>query len=151
MEIERKFLLKKLPENLEDYPSYEIEQAYLCQKPVLRIRKSGDRFIMTMKGSGLLAHEEYELPMDEEAYRRLLKKSEGRIITKRRYKIPCGSLTIELDIFSGCMEGLAMAEVEFPSENDALSFTPPEWFGKDVTADPRYHNVFMAYEGTDLS
>ncbi len=151
MEIERKFLITKLPENLEEYPSYEIEQAYLNNKPVLRIRKSGDRFILTMKSGGFMAHEEYELPLDEEAYIHLLEKADGRIITKRRYKIPCGRLTIELDVFSGCMEGLIMAEVEFPDLPDAESFVPPEWFGNEVTEDPRYHNVFMAYGGTDPS
>lgn len=151
MEIERKYLLKRLPENLEEYSSYEIEQAYLNDKPVLRIRRSGDRYIITMKSGGMMAHEEYELPLSSEAYLHLLPKTDGRIITKRRYKIPYGDLTIELDVFSGCMEGLVMAEVEFPTVEDAEAFLPPDWFGEEVTDDPRYHNVFMAYGGTDRS
>ena len=39
MEIERKFLVKTLPENLENYPCRHLEQGYLCVKPVVRIRK----------------------------------------------------------------------------------------------------------------
>ena len=124
MEIERKFLVKKLPDRLKDFPSCEIEQAYLNRRPVLRIRKADTRYILTMKGDGVLAHEEYELLMDEESYRHLLTKADGRIITKRRYKIPYQGYTIELDIFSGCMEGLVLAEVEFPSVEEAESFTP---------------------------
>ena len=150
MEIERKFLIRKLPDHLEDYPSYEIEQAYLNKEPVLRIRRSKDRYILTMKSGGMLAHEEYEIPMSREAFLHLLPKTDGRIIRKTRYKIPYNEeLTIDLDIFSGSMEGLIMAEVEFPSIRDAESFIPPDWFGEDVTSNPRYHNVFMAYEGTD--
>lgn len=34
MEIERKFLISKLPENLETYPFHTLEQAYLCTEPV---------------------------------------------------------------------------------------------------------------------
>ena len=44
MEIERKFTLKRLPANLEQYPHYEIEQAYLNVDPVIRIRKQDDDY-----------------------------------------------------------------------------------------------------------
>ena len=145
MEIERKFLIKNKPENLQDFPSSPIEQAYLNERPVVRIRKSGERYILTVKGDGVLAHEEYELPLTKEAYEHLLQKADGRIITKTRYKIPYGSYTIELDIFSGVMEGLELAEVEFPSVEEAEAFTPPDWFSEDVTYDPHYRNTVMAY------
>lgn len=39
MEIERKFLVKKLPDNLEQYEYRQIEQAYLNTNPVVRIRR----------------------------------------------------------------------------------------------------------------
>ena len=145
MEIERKFLIKNKPENLQEFPSSPIEQAYLNKRPVVRIRKSGARYILTVKGDGVLAHEEYELPLTKEAYEHLLQKADGRIITKTRYNIPYGSYTIELDIFSGVMEGLELAEVEFPSVEEAEAFTPPDWFSEDVTYDPHYRNAVMAY------
>ena len=65
MEIERKFLIKELPENLETYPSHLIEQAYLCTKPVVRIRRQDDDYYMTYKGGGLMAREEYNLPAQQ--------------------------------------------------------------------------------------
>ena len=145
MEIERKFLIHSLPENLEQYDSYDIEQGYLNKTPVVRIRKGGDAFTLTYKGSGTLAHEEYNLPLTEEAYLHLLEKCDGRIITKRRYKIPYQQYTIELDIFSGCMDGLILAEVEFESIKDADAFIAPDWFKEDVTYDYRYRNNYMAY------
>ena len=33
MEIERKFLIRQLPEHLEQYPCRHIEQGYLCTNP----------------------------------------------------------------------------------------------------------------------
>ena len=36
MEIERKFLFHKLPDQLDTYPHYGIEQAYVTTNPVIR-------------------------------------------------------------------------------------------------------------------
>ncbi|MDD6578294.1 MAG: adenylate cyclase, partial [Lachnospiraceae bacterium] len=41
MEIERKYRLTSLPQNLTTYPHYDIEQGYLCSDPVVRVRRSG--------------------------------------------------------------------------------------------------------------
>ena len=142
MEIERKFLIKALPENLETYPCLLIEQAYLCTDPVVRVRRQNEDYYMTYKGRGLMVREEYNLPLNQEAYLHLKAKADGRTITKKRYCIPQDALTIELDVFSS-PEGLVMAEVEFPTEEAALAFTPPDWFGEDVTNDSRYHNSNM--------
>ena len=65
MEIERKFLIRQLPKQLEAYPSHFIEQAYLNVQPVVRVRREDDRFYMTYKGGGMMAREEYNLPLDE--------------------------------------------------------------------------------------
>ena len=52
MEIERKFLLKELPKNLDSYPVRQLEQGYLCTAPVVRIRKDNDKYELTYKGPG---------------------------------------------------------------------------------------------------
>ena len=88
MEIERKFLVPALPENLSSYPCHLIEQAYLCTSPVVRIRRQDDDFILTYKGSGMMAREEYNLPLTRESYGHLLPKADGIVITKKRYVIP---------------------------------------------------------------
>ncbi len=59
MEIEKKYTIKKLPENLETYPCKIIEQAYLNTAPVVRVRRSDNTYYLTYKGSGLMAREEY--------------------------------------------------------------------------------------------
>ena len=144
MEIERKFLIKDLPD-LSEYEYVEIEQGYLSTSPVVRIRKKNDKYILTYKGSGLLAHEEIEAALTKEAYEHLAEKIDGYLITKRRYLIPLAPYTVELDVFAGHMEGLIMAEVEFPSVEEAEAFTAPDWFGQEVTNDRRYHNSNMIF------
>ena len=144
MEIERKFLIKQLPE-LDNYKYVDIEQGYLSTSPVVRIRKKNDSYILTYKGSGLMEREEIEDALTEEAYKHLLAKIDGHPITKRRYLIPLDKYTVELDVFEGHMKGLIMAEVEFPSVEEANGFVPPEWFGEDVTSDKRYHNSNMIF------
>lgn len=144
MEIERKFLIKELPD-LSKYEFLEIEQGYLSTNPVVRIRKKNDKYILTYKGSGLFAREEIEANLTKEAYEHLATKIDGYLITKKRYLIPLDPYTIELDVFEGHMDGLIMAEVEFPAVEEANSFNPPNWFGEDVTEDKRYHNSNMIF------
>lgn len=151
MEIERKFTIKELPEALEKYPCKLLEQAYLNVNPVVRIRREDDAYYLTYKGSGMLAREEYNLPLNEESYFHLLPKADGNIIRKKRYLIPCEPYTIELDIFEDTFAGLKIAEVEFPTEEEANHFIPPEWFDQDVTFDRRYHNSNLSQSKPDFT
>lgn len=145
MEIERKFLIKKLPDNLAQYQCKKIAQGYICTNPVVRIRKSDDEYYLTYKGKGLMAREEHNLPLTKEGYEHMLPKIDGRLIEKSRYLIPLdGNLTAELDIFEGDLAPLIIVEVEFDSVDAADSFTPPEWFGEDVTESRKYHNSNLA-------
>ena len=146
VEIERKYLIKKLPDNLAEYESHLIEQAYLCTDPTIRVRKSDDDYYMTYKGRGLLERTEYNLPLNKDAYEKLVKKAEGNIISKRRYVIPIdgSDLKIELDVFDDPFAPLIMAEVEFGSVEESEGFIPPDWFDKEVTEEPAYHNSNMA-------
>jgi len=145
LEIERKFLISEPPENLESCPHHLIEQGYLSTEPVVRIRRQDEDYILTYKGAGLMAHEEYNLPLTQYAYEHLKTKIDGRLISKIRYEIPyTDGLTIELDHFFSPNTGLYLAEVEFPSVEAANSFSAPAWFTKDVTEDPAYHNSFMS-------
>lgn len=144
MEIERKFTVKTLPERLTDYPCKQLEQAYLNTEPVVRIRREDELFYLTYKGRGMLAREEYNLPLDRDSYLHLLPKCDGNIISKKRYLIPFEGYTIELDVFDAPFAPLVIAEVEFPSEADAQRFVPPSWFLEDVTYEPAYHNSYLA-------
>lgn len=168
MEIERKFLIRELPAALDAYNKEEIEQGYLSVNPVVRVRRQGEAYYLTYKGGGMLAREEYNLPLTKEAYVHLAEKADGFVITKTRYLIGIEELqcwnvphtpevvshadvgdgkVIELDVFHGAMEGLIMAEIEFSSEEQADAFELPECFLEDVTFDEHYHNSYMSRNG----
>lgn len=148
MEIEKKYLVRKLPDNLSQYKSQKIAQGYLCIDPVVRIRRSNDEYYMTYKGAGLMVREEYNLPLTQDAYTHLAEKIDGQLIAKTRYLIPLTDrLTAELDVFEGALAPLTLVEVEFDSVEDANAFLPPDWFGEDVTESGRYHNSYLSRHG----
>lgn len=147
MEIERKFLVRSMPDDLGQYPVWHIEQGYLCTDPVVRVRRADDEYTLTYKGSGMMVREEYNLPLGEAAYEHLREKADGILIKKSRYRIPHGPYTIELDVFEGDLAPLVIAEVEFGSKEEAEGFEPPEWFGEDVTFSPEYHNSALSKGG----
>ncbi len=149
MEIERKFLISELPKNLNDYPCHQIEQGYLCTGPVIRIRRQDNTYTLTYKSGGMMSRQEYNLPLTAAAYQHLKTKTDGIYISKKRYCIPFGKYTIELDIFEQDAAPLILAEVEFPSEKEALAFQPPEWFSRDVTFSRYYHNSYISQYGYD--
>ena len=148
MEIERKYLVSRLPADLEQYESKKIAQGYLCTEPVVRIRRSNDDYYMTYKGDGLMVREEYNLPLTQEAYEHLRPKIDGLLIAKTRYLIPLdANLTAELDVFEDDLKGLVIVEVEFDSVEEANAFTAPDWFGEDVTNSGKYHNSYLSQHG----
>lgn len=156
MEIERKFLLKKIPDNLLEYTCLIIEQGYLCYNPVIRIRRQNDDYFLTYKGKGHMIREEYNLSLTKEGYEHLLPKIDGKLIKKRRYLIPLkniadnygsSSLMVELDIFEGHMKGTVLAEIEFQTKEEAENFIMPDCFSEDVTTNPAYHNSNMSQKG----
>lgn len=148
MEIERKYLVTYLPENLENYEKKRISQGYICTNPVVRIRRSNDDYFLTYKSKGLMAREEYEMPLTAEAFEHMLPKIDGILIDKIRYMIPLDEKYVaELDIFQGTLAPLRLVEVEFESIEEANVFVPPAWFGDDVTNSGEYHNSNLSKRG----
>lgn len=139
MEIERKFLVKKIPP-LDGLKYDKIIQGYVSLLPEIRVRKKGDEYYICEKSDGDVIREEIERKIDEKTFDELFAKTSGRVIEKTRYYIPSGKYVFELDIYSGRHEGLIVVEVEFPTLEEANNFTPPDWFGEDVSARSEYRN-----------
>jgi CYTH domain-containing protein len=146
-EIERKFLVRKLPADLTSRPHTEISQGYLVSMDdglQVRLRKSGKHYFLTYKrGTGNL-REEREVELTAEQFSALWPATEGKRLLKTRYEIPFGNRVVEIDVYGGRHEGLVVAEVEFDAEEAAKNFQPPDWLGDDVTGDPRYSNQLLA-------
>jgi adenylate cyclase len=148
MEVERKFLVPE-PPDLDGTEADEIEQGYLAigADGEVRVRRKGDKLVLTAKRGEGLSREEAEIELDRERFDDLWPLTDGRRLHKRRHVIPHGDLKIELDVYEGDLEGLVVAEIEFSSEGEANSFDPPDWLGDEVTGDRRYLNETLAAEG----
>jgi CYTH domain-containing protein len=146
-EIERKFLVRVLPNDLPNYPKNEISQGYLvCLDDGLqvRLRKSGERYSLTFKRGTGNVREEREVALSAAQFDTLWPATEGKRLLKTRYEIPFGDRVVEIDLYHERHEGLIVAEVEFDEEQAARNFQPPPWLGDDVTDDPRYSNQLLA-------
>lgn len=154
-EIERKFVIdpEKLPADMKGRSKiYEIVQTYINYSPEIRVRKINDKTyyfnVKRPKDDTGLAREEIQFRITAEDYETLRKKRVGSTIYKTRYQFYEGDTYVFVDVYtSRKLEGLVVAEVEFESAEAAAAFTPPQWFGKDVTEDSRYKNQNLARYG----
>ena len=131
IEIERKFLVRDINWG-QPLSNRRIEQGYLFigEDRTMRIRRSGDRYSLTLKvtGDGLARH---EIETDIEPP-----------ILKTRHVVVFGGKNWEIDVFDGASAGLIVAEIELESEEE--SFALPPWIGPEVTDDDRFFNAALA-------
>jgi CYTH domain-containing protein len=148
-EIERKFVLEGGSELTRGIVGVPIRQGYLAagEAVEVRLRAKGDRHFLTVKSGSGLVREEREVELGPEQFEALWPATEDRRIEKTRYEIGVGELVVELDIYHGVLDGLCTAELEFASEEEARSFEPPGWLGREVTEDGRYANRNLALRG----
>nr|WP_320193913.1 CYTH domain-containing protein [uncultured Desulfobacter sp.] len=153
-EIERKFLLTKMPD-ITLQSTICIRQGYISKSRdsvEIRLRQKGDVFFMTFKRGQGLVREEAEIKIGEADFNHLWPLTQDRRVEKQRSKaILKNGLTAEIDEFSGALSGLLLCEVEFGDETQARAFVPPQWFGADVTEDDRYKNKSLAENGRPSS
>ncbi len=145
MEIERKFLFDSRPASASG--PRRIDQGYLAitdDGTEVRVRRWPGGQALTVKHGAGEVRTEVELGLDEAQFDELWPLTAGARVHKERWVVPLGELQVELDIFEGELEGLRVAEVEFPDEDAAHAFEPPDWFGAEVTDDHRYANESLA-------
>lgn len=153
-EIEKKWLIRQedIPYDLSQAEKYEIIQTYLNFSPEIRVRSiNNSEYILTIKCDTALkgfVREEHEWLISKEEYDHLLTKQEGNTINKTRYRFKDeNGIEMEIDIFSGDLEGLAYLEIEFVDTESANNFSTPNWVIKDVTTDLSYKNGYLARYG----
>jgi CHAD domain-containing protein/CYTH domain-containing protein len=149
VEIERKYLLKSLPDRVATADVVEVEQGWLpgsrLQERVRRVTApDGDRFYRTVKFGRGLSRLEVEEEATAEVFERLWPLTESRRVRKRRYYVTEGTLTWEIDEFLD--RPLVLAEVELPTPDTDVPL--PEWVAnvldREVTGEPAYVNVNLA-------
>jgi len=148
-EMERKFLIKRLPVEILRSRHFQIAQGYLANEAGgrhVRLRKKAKVTSLTFKVGRSSAREEREIRLSGKQFATLWPATRGRRLRKTRYEIPWKNLKIEVDIYHGRNHGLMVAEVEFPSQASCRKFKPPRWFGREVTGEKRYSNVRLPRE-----
>ncbi len=147
-EIERKFIIPKLPENIEQYEKKEITQWYLVIEEEnnyeQRLRRSDGKewvfYYMTEKRGEWILRDEDEVEISVEEFEKDWPMTKWKRLKKTRYIIPYNESNIELDVYREKLSGLLVAEVEFTSQSEAKNFIVPEFFWKEVTDDNAYKN-----------
>lgn len=151
-EHERRFLidLEKVPGNLKDYPLTRILQGYPGDPGGYRIRESRighDLFYTkTIKTGSGVSRPEFERKITKEKFDQLWKQTKY-FLSKDRYHILWEGIESELNIYCERLDGYKQIEVEFDSNEAAIAFVPPTWFGEEVTDDPRHSNFALAKNG----
>jgi CYTH domain-containing protein len=145
-EIERRFLLGHVPDEVLASPSVLIEQGYISGHPVtIRLRNiEGEGGFLTVKRGTLPDREEREVQLTPEQFKVLWPITEGWRLEKRRYRFAMDEHVVEVDVFSGRHSGLVIAEVEFRSHSAATLFTPPPWFGREITEEKNFSNAKLS-------
>jgi len=145
-EVERKFLVRNDAWRSHVSRVIAIRQFYLSigADRSTRVRISdGSSARLTFKfGSNLRERDEYEypIPLDEALIMQAF--AIGSLIEKSRHLVSHGGYTYEVDVFSGGLEGLIVAELETPDVVPDAAL--PDWLGREVTGDQRYSNAVMA-------
>lgn len=136
VEIERKYLVKRLPEL---GAGTRIVQGYLSFDPTVRVRLKGSHGRLTIKSRAKgIARAEYEYEIPSSEAEELLKLCKGHLIEKTRYVLD----RIELDVFDGDNKGLIVAEIELAREDERVEL--PDWIDREVTEHSRYYNSALA-------
>jgi len=150
-EIERKYLLKRMPaiRSLEGVELLEIDQGYIpgerLAERVRRTRRGGEvKYYRTVKVGKGISRTELEEETTERIFRRLWPLTRGKRVRKQRYKIKDGGFTWEVDRFRD--RRLVLCEVELPTEDTHAE--PPKWLRReivrDVTGEDEFTNINLA-------
>jgi len=153
-EIERKYLLRFVPERARDSRWVEIAQGYLpgskLQERIRRVSvqqgngRKAIRFYRTMKLGEGVTRIEVEEETTEAIFLAMWPLTKRRRLRKRRFEVDVDGLTWEIDEFRN--RDLVLAEVELDSEDDEVTF--PEWLApavqREVTGEPEFLNVNLA-------
>lgn len=151
IEIERKFVPAEPPDPALLGVGEPLRQGYVAEEGdvSVRVRIAPTGAMLTVKAGRGVARTEVELPISAHQAEALWPHTAGRRIDKTRFRVPVagGALVAEVDTYAGALEGLCTVEVEFDSLDASGSFSPPAWFGREVTGEASWTNAALARHG----
>lgn len=152
IELEQTYLAKYLPKDLKSSSSKEIVDIYFPKnspRANLRLRKSGDTYVITKKTKvspdSSSVHLENSISLSESEFL-ALELADGNKIVKTRYYYPCGQKIAEIDIFSGQHKGLVLVDFEFSNAEEMNDFKMPDFCLADVTEEEIIAGGVLSHE-----
>lgn len=133
-EIERKFLIKRMPD-LSEFKSVAYERYYIFKDDTveMRVQKKGDKYEIERKEIiDELNAKKTKLAISEPEFEKL-KQLGGEVILRESFFISSNP-DVSIKIYHGKHEGLKKIEVEFNSESEAKAFQIPDWYGEEITS-----------------
>ena len=137
IEIEKVYLIKNLPEDLNKYLPIQIRVGDFYNSnsvDALKIRQKGERYEV-IKKEEITAYEreEHVIEIKKEEFNVMLKATVQQH-RKVRYLYPLDNKHVcEIDIYKDKLDGYVRVEVEFRDEKDMNNFVAPDWFGEEIT------------------
>ena len=102
VEIERKFTVRHLPEDLDKYPYHVIEQGYLNVSPAIRVRREDDSCYMTYKNRSIYAEsiQDTKSQANSEilASNKQQEQTEQTVLEVAQHDVPIGSTEYNLPL-----------------------------------------------------
>ena len=134
--ITRKYISFHLPDLSHVAPQHnERHYLYIGESSVIRIESKDDRYELEKKTDiSKTVREEEVIPLAKEEFEQLAKYTSFHIV-RDSYIVSDNPKTI-LRIYKGRFEGLNRCEVFFNTNEDALKYQPPKWFGTEITNTP---------------
>lgn len=157
-EIERKFLVARWPD-VEPNDEQQIRQIYTSISPEdakeERVRRTtladgSQTYERTVKQGRGMERDEQSVPISAEDFAAASGQGVGRPVEKSSFIFVQDNRNFELRQYDGWLAGLEVVEVEFPSQDEATAFVPPDWFGREVTGDRRFSDASIALNGIPL-
>lgn len=149
LEIERKFIVAGDAWRNVIETTKSIVQAYIAVDGDTSVRvriTDNEKAQITVKiGISAMIRNEFEYVIPIADARALADANVDRQIEKTRHIVHSGGFVWEVDVFSGALSGVVVAEVEMNSETDDPAL--PSWLGREVTEDPAYSNAMLATKG----
>jgi len=152
-EIERKFVPPTVPAIIDGDDGEHLQQGYLAEEGQVsvRLRITPESAVLTIKAGTGRSRTEVEFGVGADEAAALWPHTAGRRIDKTRHRTPLADGHVaEIDVYHGDLDGLCTIEVEFGSDDAADAFSPPPWFGREVTGLAGWTNAALSRGGRPI-
>ncbi len=150
VERERTWLVRSLPETLPAGTPVREGALVVDGDVVVRVRQTGDERAITVAGEDPSGRTEVGWELSPDQFAGLWSLATCRQVEKVRHAVAVRGAMAHVDVFGGALEGLVLVAVASGSTAEDDAFVAPEWFGAEVSGDPRYATTALARHGVPV-